>query len=143
MFLYHVKNNNNYWCLGIMMYTKRTDGISLKTHGLFAGTFFIRNLIMLICPHSLYMKIYKHSFLIATCLIILQFFWRWRTIQWRKDTASVWPSFVPSILMSILFCRFSTFGEFLWTLSQFMEPFCILPQFVYCYRDKENHAKKW
>merc|ERR1719491_1741442 len=58
------------------------------------------------------------------------------TYERQKDTCSLAVIFVPCFTASILLANEISALEMLWTFSQFLEGFAMVPQYIFCYRDR-------
>merc|ERR1719491_1776809 len=58
------------------------------------------------------------------------------TYERQKDTCSLAVIFVPCFTAAILLANEISAIEMLWTFSQFLEGFAMVPQYIFCYRDR-------
>merc|ERR1719491_1299844 len=58
------------------------------------------------------------------------------TYERQKDTCSLAVIFVPCFTASILLANEISALEMLWSFSQFLEGFAMVPQYIFCYRDR-------
>merc|ERR1712048_894882 len=74
---------------------------------------------------------------ITTAIIILLIFWKFdKTYERQKDTCSLAVLVFPCITAALLLTDEFTVLEILWSFSQFLEGFAMVPQYIFCYRDR-------
>ncbi|KAF4678166.1 hypothetical protein FOL47_003228 [Perkinsus chesapeaki] len=79
------------------------------------------------------------SMYIVTSAIVCYFFRRWRS-SWEqnKDTCNLVAIIGLCAVLALLTAKSFTVLEVLWTFSQLLEGFAMVPQYVFSYRDKGN-----
>merc|ERR1712232_198595 len=82
-----------------------------------------------------YLVFFKLTY-IVTAVIVLLIFWRFdKTYERQKDTCSLVVIYVPCITAAFLLSNEMSVIEILWSCSQFLEGFAMVPQYIFCYRD--------
>eukprot|EP00820_Chromera_velia_P009608 Cvel_21299.t1-p1 / transcript=Cvel_21299.t1 / gene=Cvel_21299 / organism=Chromera_velia_CCMP2878 / gene_product=ER lumen protein retaining receptor, putative / transcript_product=ER lumen protein retaining receptor, putative / location=Cvel_scaffold1984:32211-35687(+) / protein_length=228 / sequence_SO=supercontig / SO=protein_coding / is_pseudo=false len=127
-------------------------GLSVQSLALMALTFITRYLDLFLLTNGIWFKFLK-SFYIASSVLSCAVSWCLReTYEASKDTAAWWFLLAVSVVFGLVFngLDFSqfppkygqyTFRGVLWTFSQAMQGFAMLPQFIFCYRDPNNKNK--
>jgi len=124
-------------CLTIVLRGLSAEGVSLKTHVLFLVVFSLRYLNIFVCKQFAYLLLYKVGFWAATLVIVIVCYVRGAARD-EKDTCPVQLLLFPTVLLTLLFAQYHSVFEVLWIFSQHVEGIAMLPQYVYCYRDKGN-----
>jgi ER lumen protein retaining receptor len=115
---------------------KGCQGISRSTQILYFCVFITRYLDLVDHSQTAYLVIFKITY-IVTSIITLIVFWRLdKTYERSKDTCSLIVIFMPCITASFLLTNEFSAIEMLWSFSQFLEGFAMVPQYVFCYRDR-------
>mmetsp|Transcript_6267 Transcript_6267/g.14998 ORF Transcript_6267/g.14998 Transcript_6267/m.14998 type:complete len:327 (+) Transcript_6267:105-1085(+) len=133
-------------CLATILREERaTHGVSLKTHKLFFFVYSARFMNIFLCPQPIMLILYKVIVWHVTALIVLVMLFRGARDD-RKDTMPVGIAVLPIIVFTIFFGRFSLedqglFAEVVWIFSTYLEAVAMLPQYIYCYRDRDNRSK--
>jgi ER lumen protein retaining receptor len=114
------------------------QGISRSTQLLYLIVFCTRYLDLLDRSQTPYLVFFKVTY-IATSLISLFAFWKLdKTYEHLKDTCNLAVIFVPCIAATMLYADDYAILDVLWTFSQFLEGFAMVPQYIFCYRDPTN-----
>jgi|Transcript_67459 ER lumen protein retaining receptor len=122
--------------LGLLLKNRSCQGISRSTQILYFCVFITRYLDLIDHSQTAYLVFFKLTYII-TSIIVLVVFWKFdSTYERQKDTCSLAVLFVPCITASILLANEISVLEMLWTFSQFMEGFAMVPQYIFCYRDR-------
>jgi len=112
------------------------QGISKSTQILYFLVFITRYLDLVDHSQTAYLVFFKLTY-ILTSIIVLIIFWKFdKTYERQKDTCSLAVIFVPCFTASILLANEISALEMLWTFSQFLEGFAMVPQYIFCYRDR-------
>jgi len=133
-------------CLATILREERaTQGVSLKTHKLFFFVYTARFMNIFICAQPIMLILYKVIVWHVTALIVLVMLLRGARDD-GKDTMPVGIVVLPIILFTLFFGRFSVedqglFAEVVWIFSTYLEAVAMLPQYIYCYRDRDNRSK--
>lgn len=113
------------------------QGISRSTQILFFCVFTTRYLDLLDHSQTAYLVFFKITY-IATSAIVLLVFWRLeKTYERNKDTCNLAVIFLPCCTAAVLLTNEYSMIEMLWSFSQFLEGFAMVPQYIFCYRDRE------
>lgn len=133
-----------------------TTGISWKSQFLYFVVFSTRYLDLPRNIHEywsdpkmesrmLYLIIFKSSYIFMQLLILALFGLANRRVgtgydrtanpyEPDKDTFSIWFVLLPYLLFSYFFAEERTFLEVMWTYSEYLEAFCMVPQYIFQYR---------
>mmetsp|Transcript_54336 Transcript_54336/g.129478 ORF Transcript_54336/g.129478 Transcript_54336/m.129478 type:complete len:298 (+) Transcript_54336:108-1001(+) len=122
--------------LATIFKNKSVRGISRSTQILYAVIFCCRYLDLATRDQVMYLVVFKIIY-IVTSLVVLGIFWKLdSTYERQKDTCSLVVIVVPCITAAFLLAKdYDTVG-LLWALSQFLEGFAMVPQYIFCYRDR-------
>lgn len=122
--------------LGTLIKNRSCQGISKSTQILYFLIFICRYLDLVDHSQTAYLVFFKVTY-ILTSIIVLLIFWKLHhTYERQKDTCSLAVILVPCFTASILLSNEISFMEMLWTFSQFLEGFAMVPQYIFCYRDR-------
>eukprot|EP00931_Biecheleriopsis_adriatica_P077168 TRINITY_DN5078_c0_g1_i1.p1 TRINITY_DN5078_c0_g1~~TRINITY_DN5078_c0_g1_i1.p1 ORF type:complete len:291 (-),score=50.71 TRINITY_DN5078_c0_g1_i1:113-985(-) len=114
------------------------SGISKTTQILYCAVFCTRYLDLFDHTQSSYLVFFKLTY-IATSVIVLALFYRLdKTYERRHDTANLAVILVPCAIAALLLTSDYSVLEILWTFSEFIEGFAMVPQYIFCYREKVN-----
>jgi ER lumen protein retaining receptor len=120
---------------------KGCTGISRGTQVLRLSVFVTRYLDLLDHNQIEYLVFFKLTYII-TSIIVLLVFWKCdSTYERQKDTCSLLVIFLPCTTAATLLANEHTVLEICWTFSQFLAGFAMVPQYIFCYRDRG--AKDW
>jgi len=56
-----------------------------------------------------------------------------------KDTSSLPAIMIPCFVAAVILPREKSVLEILWTFSEYLEGFAMVPQYVFCYRDANTY----
>jgi ER lumen protein retaining receptor len=122
--------------LATLAKNKSCQGISRSTQILYFFVFVTRYLDLLDHSQTAYLVFFKITY-ITTSLIVLIIFWRWeKTYERTKDTCSLAVIFIPCSTAALLLANEYSVLDMLWSFSQFLEGFAMVPQYIFCYRDR-------
>jgi ER lumen protein retaining receptor len=122
--------------LATLFKNQSCQGISRSTQFLYFCVFITRYLDLIDHSQTAYLVFFKLTY-ILTSIIVLFIFWKFdSTYERQKDTCNLAILFVPCITASVLLANEISVLEMLWTFSQFMEGFAMVPQYIFCYRDR-------
>lgn len=111
-------------------------GISRSTQILYFFVFITRYLDLLDHSQTAYLVFFKLTYII-TCVIVLFIFWKLdSTYERQKDTCSLAVIFLPCLTATFLLAEVYSMLEMLWSFSRFLEGFAMVPQYIFCYRDR-------
>lgn len=109
-------------------------GISRSTQILYFLVFITRYLDLFDHSQSTYLVFFKMTY-IATSVAVLTLFWKLhKTYESRHDTFNIAVVIIPCATASILLTNEYSALEILWTFSEFIEGFAMVPQYIFCYR---------
>lgn len=111
-------------------------GISRSTQVLYFLVFITRYLDLFDHSQTFYLVFFKLTY-IATSSIILLLFWQLdSTYERRNDTCNLSVILIPCAAAAFLLTNEYSVLEILWTFSEFIEAFAMVPQYIFCYREK-------
>jgi ER lumen protein retaining receptor len=120
---------------------KSVSGISRSTQFLYFLIFITRYLDLLDHSQTLYLVFFKLTY-IATSIVVLVLFSKLdKTYEKRNDTCNLAVILSVSTIASIVLTSEYSVLEVLWTFSEFLEGFAMVPQYIFCYREKGQ--KDW
>jgi len=122
--------------LGTIAKNRSVKGISRSTQILYFLVFITRYLDLLDHSQSSYLVFFKLTY-IATSAIVLVLFMQFHvSYERRNDTCSLTVIICPCITAAILLTNEYSLLEVLWTFSEFIEGFAMVPQYIFCYRER-------
>lgn len=122
--------------LATLLKNQNLVGISKSTQILYFTVFICRYLDLVDHSQTAYLVFFKLTYII-TSVIVLVIFWKFgATYERQKDTCSLAVIFVPCLTAAVLLANEISVLEMLWTFSQFLEGFAMVPQYIFCYRDR-------
>jgi ER lumen protein retaining receptor len=124
--------------LATLAKNKGTTGFSRSTQIMYFLVFITRYLDLLDHNQTAYLVFFKITY-IFTSVIVLFFFSSEagdKTYERQKDTCSLAAILAPSCVAAIILTDDHSALEVLWTFSQFAEGFAMVPQYIFCYRDR-------
>mmetsp|Transcript_13831 Transcript_13831/g.30421 ORF Transcript_13831/g.30421 Transcript_13831/m.30421 type:complete len:297 (+) Transcript_13831:98-988(+) len=121
--------------------TKSVAGISKSTQILYFLVFITRYLDLLDHSQNAYLVFFKLTYIISSIVILGLFVQLDRTYERRNDTCNLAVILLPCVLASLILTNEFSFLEVLWTFSEFIEGFAMVPQYIFCYR--ERSARVW
>eukprot|EP00434_Breviolum_minutum_P037006 symbB.v1.2.032798.t1/scaffold3984.1/size46886/1 len=117
---------------------KSVAGISRTTQILYCIVFITRYLDLFDHAQSFYLVFFKLTY-IATSIFVLALFYNYdSTYARRHDTCNMTVILVPCSIAALLLTNDYSPLEVLWTFSEFIEGFAMVPQYIYCYRERVN-----
>lgn len=124
--------------LATLSKNRSCQGISRSTQQLYLVVFLARYLDLLDRSQNSYLIFFKVTY-ITTSVIALLIFWKLdKTYERLKDTCNLIVILIPCITATVLYADEYTTLDVLWTFSQFLEGFAMVPQYIFCYRDRTN-----
>merc|ERR1712232_541151 len=75
------------------------------------------------------------TYIVTAALALVAFYFLDATYERQKDTCSLSIILFPCIIATLAFQHGQNIFTILWTLSQFIEGFAMVPQYIFCYRD--------
>lgn len=122
--------------LATLAKNRSCQGISRSTQILYFFVFITRYLDLLDHSQTAYLVFFKITY-IVTSLIVLIIFWQLdKTYERNKDTCNLAVIFIPCSTAAVLLANEYSTLEMLWSFSQFLEGFAMVPQYIFCYRDR-------
>lgn len=118
---------------------KGVKGVSRKTQILYFLVFFTRYLDLFDHSQTAYLVFFKLTYMITSVLVLFLFSKLDPSYERRNDTCRLSVIVFPCVVASIFFTSTYSILEILWTFSEFIEGFAMVPQYVFCYREKGQH----
>lgn len=142
--------------LATIVFRGSTRGISWKSQLLYLVVFVTRYLDL---PHNIktfmmlpaeasrmqYLIVFKLTYILAQFLI-LYLFWRLKNNgvkenESHKDTCNIWFILVPYFFVAFFFSSVPSTEERLWTYSEYIEAFAMVPQYIFQYRSDRKGVR--
>jgi ER lumen protein retaining receptor len=117
---------------------KSVKGLSGRTQLVYFIVFITRYLDLFQHSQQPYLVFFKVTYILTSVLTLGLFAYLHNTWEPFKDTCNLSPIFVPSFCMAMLLTDEYTTIEVLWTFSEFLEGFAMVPQYIFSYRDAGN-----
>jgi len=112
------------------------QGFSRSTQLLYFLVSMTRYLDLVDHSQNSYLVFFKVTYILSS-IVLLGIFWKFdRTYERQKDTCSLAVILLPCAVAAITFATEATIIEIFWTFSQFLEGFAMVPQYIFCYRDR-------
>jgi len=122
--------------LGTIAKNQSVAGISRSTQILYFMVFVTRYLDLFDHSQTSYLVFFKLTY-IGTSIIVLVLFWQLEKTYERKcDTCSLPVIIVPCAVLALILTNEYSVLEILWTFSEFIEGFAMVPQYIFCYRER-------
>jgi ER lumen protein retaining receptor len=115
---------------------KSVAGISRSTQILYFLVFTTRYLDLFDHSQTTYLVVFKMTYILTACIILGSFYMLNQTYQRVNDTCNLSVIIIPCITASLLLTNEYSIMEILWTFSEFVEGFAMVPQYIFCYREK-------
>lgn len=125
--------------LGIVLSKQSVAGLSRSTQVLYFLVFVCRYLDLLDHTQSTYLTVFKLTYIISSMVILGLFHFFEQTYQRVNDTCNLSVLIVPCLTASLLLTSDYSISEIAWTFSEFVEGFAMVPQYIFCYREKGQH----
>lgn len=124
-------------CLvGTLLRNQSCQGISKGTQLLYCLIYSTRYLDLLDHSQTAYLVFFKITYIVVS-IAVLAIFWRFdKSYERQKDTCSLVVIVVPCALAAVILSSEYSVMEMLWSFSQFLEGFAMVPQYIFCYRDR-------
>jgi len=116
--------------------TKSVECFSRKTQVMFQVVYVTRYLDVLTSPQVMYLMFFKVAFNLVTASMLASFALFSHTYDMAADSCNVVAILVPTLAAAFMMSSGSGLQEQLWTWSEFIEPFALVPQYIMCYRAK-------
>jgi len=115
---------------------KSVAGISRSTQLLYFLVFITRYLDLFDHSQTAYLVFFKLTY-IGTSIIVLLLFWQMdMSYERRHDTCNLSVIILPCATAALLLTNEYSMLEVLWTFSEFIEGFAMVPQYIFCYRER-------
>jgi ER lumen protein retaining receptor len=115
---------------------KSVQGISRSTQVLYFLVFVTRYLDLFDHTQSSYLVFFKLTYIATSAFVLFLFYQLDVTYERRNDTCNLAVIICPCITAAFLLTSEYTLMEVLWTFSEFVEGFAMVPQYIFCYREK-------
>merc|ERR1719161_2181641 len=120
---------------------KSVAGISRSTQLLYFLVFVTRYLDLFDHSQTTYLVVFKLTYVFTAAIILGCFYVMDQTYQRVNDTCNLSVIIFPCITAALLLTNEYSLLEILWTFSEFVEGFAMVPQYIFCYREKG--ARDW
>ncbi|CAJ1339962.1 unnamed protein product [Effrenium voratum] len=117
---------------------KSVAGISRTTQILYCIVFITRYLDLFDHTQSFYLVFFKLTYITTSIVVLVLFYQFDSTYARRHDTCNMTVILVPCALAALLLTNDYSLMEVLWTFSEFIEGFAMVPQYIFCYRERVN-----
>lgn len=115
---------------------KSVAGISRSTQILYFLVFVTRYLDLFDHSQTTYLVVFKLTYIFTAVIILACFYNLDQTYQRVNDTCNLSVIIFPCITAALLLTNEYSIMEILWTFSEFVEGFAMVPQYIFCYREK-------
>jgi len=116
--------------------SKNVQCFSRKTQVLYQIVYVTRYLDVLTESQVMYLIFFKFTFNFITAAMLVAFTLYPTTYDVASDSCNIVAVLVPTAVAAFLMSEGSGLQEELWTWSEFLEPFALVPQYIMCYRVK-------
>lgn len=120
--------------LGTIAKNQSVAGISRTTQVLYCAVFCCRYLDLFEYKQSSYLVFFKLAYIGSSFGVLFIFHKLSSTYEHRHDTFNMTVAIVPCAVAAILLTNEWAIIEILWTFSEFLEGFAMVPQYIFCYR---------
>merc|ERR1712137_896193 len=86
-----------------------------------------------------YLVFFKLTYMITSVLVLFLFVKLDPSYERSNDTFRLSVVVLPCVAASVFLTKDYSTLEILWTFSEFIEGFAMVPQYVFCYREKRQH----
>lgn len=123
-------------CLGLgsVIATKSVEGFSRKTQILYLIVYLTRYMDILTKTQVRYLLIFKVTFILITISMLFAFNHFSATYSERLDSCNLLAVLMPTGGFAVITSVGATLTDELWTWSEYLEPFALVPQYIVCYR---------
>eukprot|EP00929_Paragymnodinium_shiwhaense_P011760 TRINITY_DN11799_c0_g1_i1.p1 TRINITY_DN11799_c0_g1~~TRINITY_DN11799_c0_g1_i1.p1 ORF type:complete len:292 (+),score=61.70 TRINITY_DN11799_c0_g1_i1:99-974(+) len=122
--------------LATIVKNKSVAGISRSTQVLYFLVFITRYLDLFDHSQTAYLVFFKLTYIITSIIVLVLFVQLNSTYERRFDTCNLAVVIFPCITAAILLTNEYSMLEVLWTFSEFIEGFAMVPQYIFCYRSR-------
>lgn len=129
-------------CFGLLVIGSKqsVEGFSYKTQLLYQAIYVTRYLDLFVESQIMYLVFFKLTFNIITALMLVCFQRFGNTYDARADSCNVVAIVCPTMLAAFFFSRLPEFVERMWTFSEYLETFALVPQYIVCYKSQKMPA---
>lgn len=113
-------------------------GVSRSTQILYFTVFVTRYLDLLDHAQIPYLVFFKLLFIASSAIVLVIFYHLDKTYERTKDTCGVTVILAPCAIAALMLTSRYSILEVFWTFSEFVEGFAMVPQYIFCYRDKDR-----
>mmetsp|Transcript_3800 Transcript_3800/g.5859 ORF Transcript_3800/g.5859 Transcript_3800/m.5859 type:complete len:286 (-) Transcript_3800:170-1027(-) len=110
-------------------------GLSMRSQILYFIIFVTRYLDLFDHTQTAYLVFFKLTYIITSGIALMAFYSMQGTYERHKDTCNLVIILVPCFTAALLLTNEYSTLEVLWTYSEFLEGFAMVPQYIFCYRD--------
>lgn len=111
-------------------------GISKSTQMLYFLVFITRYLDLLDHSQTTYLIVFKMTYICTSAAILGLFGHFASTYERRHDTCNLAVIIIPCATAALLLTSEYSILEILWCFSEFVEGFAMVPQYIFCYRER-------
>jgi len=120
--------------------SKSVEGFSKKTQILVLLVFLTRYVDVLLLPQPTYLLIFKLLYITITTCMLFAFYSFHTTYDATVDSCNIMAFLPPVSVTATVLSLGQNPSESLWTFSEMLEPFAIVPQYIVCYRTIKAHV---
>jgi ER lumen protein retaining receptor len=126
-------------CYGLVVVgtTNSVEGFSRKTQILYQTIYVTRYLDLFVESQIMYLVFFKIAFNLITALMLVGFTQFVNTYDARRDSCNILAVAAPTFVAAYVFSRQPTFVERMWTFSEYLETFALVPQYIVCYKSSK------
>mmetsp|Transcript_116276 Transcript_116276/g.323893 ORF Transcript_116276/g.323893 Transcript_116276/m.323893 type:complete len:304 (-) Transcript_116276:117-1028(-) len=111
-------------------------GISRSTQILYFLISITRYLDLVDHSQNAYLVFFKVTYISTSVIVLIVFKYLDKTYERQKDTCNLTVILVPCAVAAVILTSEVSVIEVLWSFSQFLEGFAMVPQYIFCYRDR-------
>jgi len=115
---------------------KSVAGLSRSTQVLYAMVFITRYLDLFDHSQTAYLVFFKLTYIGTSLIALFLFYQLEQTYERRNDTCNLTVIILPCATAAMLLTNEYSVLEILWTFSEFVEGFAMVPQYIFCYRER-------
>uniref|UniRef100_A0A7S2QMZ2 ER lumen protein-retaining receptor n=1 Tax=Zooxanthella nutricula TaxID=1333877 RepID=A0A7S2QMZ2_9DINO len=113
---------------------RSVEGFSRKTQVLYQLVYVTRYLDVLFHKQVMYLLLFKVAFNLLTAAMLVAFTLWQDTYCFEADSCNIVAIVLPAAVVAYAASHGDTAVKELWTYSEFIEPFALVPQYIMCYR---------
>jgi len=119
-----------------VLLTRSVDGFSRKTQIAYLLVYISRYLDVFTDTQVMYLLVFKATFITITLAMLFLFHMLSDTYDEASDSCNLLAILLPTGALAFLTSVGSTLQDELWTWSEYLEPFALVPQYIICYKAK-------